>query len=431
VKESRILEYKSEITNTFLKTVSAYANFGTGEIYFGVNDDGSICGINNPDHACLDIENRINDNIKPKPKFTFSINRRTNVIALIVTEGHYKPYLYKGKAYRRSNTASIEVDQIELKRLVLEGNNMYYEELPYRKENLQFQTLAQKFKEKLNIKDMTDDILRTLGFYTENLGYNNAAALFADKNNFYGIDIVRFGNTINEILDRETVTGISVLKQYDVAVELYRKYYQYEKIEGINRKLIELIPEDAFREGIANALVHRVWDVNSHTRVSMYSDRIEITSPGGLPKGLIESEYLNGYISNLRNPIIGNVFFRLHYIEMFGTGIRRILNSYTDFKIKPKFIITDNTISVSLPVITATYQITSDEKVIIKALSSGVYLASSEIVNITGLGKDKVIRLLNSLIKKNYVKIRGKGRGTKYMMNSGVDSRVDSRGRFF
>jgi ATP-dependent DNA helicase RecG len=148
----------------------------------------------------------------------------------------------------------------------------------------------------------------------------------------------------------------------------------------------------------------------------MHGDRIEITSPGGLPKGISESEYLNGYISNLRNPVLGNVFFRLHYIEMLGTGVRRIMDAYSDCRIKPKFIITENTITVSLPVTTTNYKVTSDEKVIVQTLSSGMNLASSEIANITGFSKDKVIRLLNALIKKNYVKVLGKGRGTKYTL---------------
>ena len=121
MKESYNLEFKQQLTNTFLKTVSAFANFGGGTILFGVDDDGKSVGIGEPDQASLDIENRINDNITPKPDFSFSINRRTNVISLNVSEGRYKPYLYKGKAYRRSGTAAIEVDQIELKRLTLEG----------------------------------------------------------------------------------------------------------------------------------------------------------------------------------------------------------------------------------------------------------------------------------------------------------------------
>ncbi len=80
------------------------------------------------------------------------------------------------------------------------------------------------------------------------------------------------------------------MKQYDEAVALYRKYYQYDEITGAIRKTVELIPEKAFREATANALVHRAWDVNSHIRVAMFKDRIEIFSPGGLPKGITEDD---------------------------------------------------------------------------------------------------------------------------------------------
>ncbi len=74
MKENKILEFKSTITNTFLKTVSAYTNFGDGKILFGVNEDGSACGVDNPEQVCLDIENKINDSISPKPVFEWNID---------------------------------------------------------------------------------------------------------------------------------------------------------------------------------------------------------------------------------------------------------------------------------------------------------------------------------------------------------------------
>lgn len=98
----------------------------------------------------------------------------------------------------------------------------------------------------------------------------------ADENSFYGIDCARFGDSIDIILDREIFEHKSILKQYDEAVTLYRKYYQYDEIEGALRKTVELIPEKAFREAIANALVHRTWDVNSHIRIAMFKDRLEV-----------------------------------------------------------------------------------------------------------------------------------------------------------
>lgn len=415
MKENRYLEFKSEVSNTFLKTVSAFANFRDGKILFGVEDDGSECGIENPESVCIDIENRINDNISPKPDFDLSVGEN-KVIILSVYKGEYTPYLYKGKAYRRSDTASIEVDQSELKKLVLDSSNLYFEELSCGKDTLEFDFLERKMKETMGLNKLSDDVLRTLGFVNGNGSYNNAAAIFADKNNFYGIDIARFGNSINEIMDREIVSNESVLKQYDKAVEYYKRYYQYEEILGVLRNTVETIPETAFREAVANALIHRNWDNKSHVRIAMFKDHIEINSPGGLPRGLTEEEYLRGEISCLRNPILGNVFFRMHYVEMFGSGIRRIMESYKDSVLKPKFKITDNVISVVLPTLRINFEVTTDEAKVVECLQNGAQLASSEVSQITGFGKAKTIRVLNALIKKEYVKSIGNGRGTKYTL---------------
>lgn len=416
MKENKHLEFKSAITNTFLKTVSAYSNFGDGDILFGVNDDGTICGIEDAEKMCLDIENKINDSISPKPDFELKIDEKTKTICLSVNEGAYKPYLYKGKAYRRSDSATIEVDQAELKNLVLEGNNLSFEEMVCGKNILTFNTLTKKMTEKLGLTAVSEDVLRTLGFFTKDKRYNNAAALLADENDFFGIDIARFGSSINEIMDRETIGGTSILKQYDSAVNMIKRYYQYEEITGIERKTVELIPENAYREAIANALIHRDWSMNAHIRIALFPDRIEIKSPGSLPKGITAWEYENGEISCLRNPIIGNIFFRMKYIEMFGTGVARIKYAYANAKIKPKFVITDNVISVILPVINDKYNVSEAEEKIIKALEKGLQLSSSEIAKASGYTKSKTLRTLEELKEKGYIKVLGNGRGTKYSL---------------
>ena len=413
MKETKSLEYKAEITNSFLKTVSAFSNFCTGQIMFGVSDDGKVIGVDNPDQKCLDIENRINDSISPKPDYSLSINRRNNVITLDVSEGQYKPYLYKGKAYRRSDTASIEVDQVELKRLTLEGNNLYYESLP-NDDDMTFAELENKLVKELGITEVNNDTLRTLGFYTKDGRLNNAASLLSDRNSFPGIDIARFGNSIDEILDRETFNHMSVIAQYDNAVTMYQRYYQYEQIKGAKRELIEKIPEKAFREAVANALVHRTWDIDASIRISMFDDRIEVASPGGLPRGISEEEYLSGSISMLRNPVLGNVFFRLHYIEMFGTGIKRIVDAYKTCTIQPQFEIKDNSLTVILPTLSANASVSTDGNKVLELLNGEMRYSSSEIAGKLSWSKDKAVRILNVLVEAGYVTKFGTGRGTKY-----------------
>ena len=415
MKESKELELKSTITNTFLKTVSAFSNYNSGKIIFGIDDNGKIIGLENIEELCLDLENKINDNISPKPDFRFIKDTKKNVITLIVEEGLNKPYLYKGKAYKRNDTSTVEVDRIEFNRLTLLGLNQYYEELKARKQDLEFKVLKKELEEKLSLKNFSKDVLKTLNLYDDKNGYNNAAELLADKNTFSGTDIAKFGKNIDEILDRNLFTNISIILQYQKTLEVFNRYYKYEQILGSERIEKELIPEKAFREVIANALIHRTWDVNSNIRISMYEDKIEVSSPGGLPSGISEKEYLNGQISQLRNPILANIFFRLKYIEMFGTGIRRINESYKNFAVKPNFEIFENSIKITLPITKTELFLTTDEKIIMDILEKGNILSSSEILEKVEFKKDKLNRILKNLIQKNYIDVIGNGRGTKYL----------------
>lgn len=414
MKETKELVFKSSLSNSFLKTVSAFSNFGDGTIIFGVNDDGSICGIDNMTQICLDIENKIKDNITPKPNFNLQVDEEQKIIYLNVQEGSHKPYFYKGKAYRRSDTSSVEVDFVELRSLVMEGEHLSFEELRAPENEFEFSALAGKLKEKLNVSEVTNDVLRTLGFYTREGYLNNVAGLCADKNSFYGIDCARFGKTMNIILDRETISNVSVFTQYDKAVQLIKKYYQYEEIKGIDRQIIQLIPEEAYREAIANAIVHRDWNIPSHIRILMFEDKIEIISPGALPNELSAFEYENGKISRLNNPILGNLFYRLRYIEMFGTGIARIKEAYEHANVKPKFEVSEHSISVTLPVLTNREALNSDESLIYDILCRAKELSSSQIVAQSHFTKSKALRVLESLKEKNYIETIGNGRSTKY-----------------
>lgn len=115
-------------------------------------------------------------------------------------------------------------------------------------------------------------MLITLGLREKDGRYTNAGVLFADENDYRGIDLVKFGDNINVMLDRTQVEKVSILKLYQDALQKYRQYYQNEVIDGAYRRKNEQIPEDAFREAIANAIVHRTWDVNAQIKVAMFAD---------------------------------------------------------------------------------------------------------------------------------------------------------------
>lgn len=153
--------------------MGAFANFGSGRIVFGVGDNRVVVGL-----------------------------------AACEKEGAHKPYPCKGKAYRRSDSSTVEVDKLEYGRLVLEGSNLYYDQLGSSSQQLSFALLKE-----------------------------NAMA---------GTDVVRFGKSINDMLDRVTVEGASALRQYESALEMYERYYAFDRIEGSLRRRHELVPYEAF-----------------------------------------------------------------------------------------------------------------------------------------------------------------------------------------
>lgn len=417
--ENYNLEFKEQISKTFLKTICAYSNYNDGVILFGVNDEGEYVGLSNIDEDYLKIENMINDSISPRPSFKMSIEefQDKKIIKLLVSKGKHPPYYYQNKTYKRSGSSTLEVDRIELKRLILEGFNLGYEEIESSKKNLDFSVLESKLVEKLNITKLGPDILKTLNLMDSKGNYNFAAELLANQNEilFSGIDLARFGSSINQILHRETIKEVSLLTQYDKAVESFKRYYQLEEIIGFNRVKKELIPEKAFREAIANAIVHRVWDVNAYIQVSMFEDKIIISSPGGLPIGLAEDDYLYRNISLLRNPIISEVFYKLNYIEKFGTGVMRINEEYSDSIVKPSYKITENFITVTLPTVEIKPEsLSSDEKIVFDLFVKDPCLSRLEIENKSGFNKSKAIRTLNSLIDKSVIEKIGNGPSTEY-----------------
>lgn len=416
-RETNNLEYKVDITNSFLKTITAFANYGDGKIIFGINDDGNIIGLDNLVDKALSIENKINDNIRPIPDYSINIDKEKKIIILNINKGLHKPYYYKNKAYKRADSATIEIDRIELNRLILESGNKNYEELSSDNQNLQFDYLEKALKENLNISSLNLDILKTLSLYSDKTGFNKIAEILSDKNNIKIIDIVKFGETIDIFLDRKTMDNISLIKAFNDTLDFFRDNYTYEIIKGSSRKRIEKIPEKAFREALANAVIHRTWDINAYINISMYDDRIEITSPGSLPTGISKEEYIQGQISILRNSILAGVFFRLKYIEQFGTGIKRINLAYENSLIKPEYNIYKNTITVVLPVYNDSLNILNeDEKIIYNILSKNLSISRAEIENLSGFSKGKTIRLLNNLIDENIIEKIGKSVETKYKL---------------
>ena len=195
----------------------------------------------------------------------------------------------------------------------------------------------------------------------------------------------------------------------------FRRYYVFEGIVDFQRKDIELIPGTAFREALVNSLVHRRWDFESHTRILMFEDRIEIVSPGGLPKNLSQSNFLHGHVSIFRNPILGNILFQLGWIESFGSGIVKINEAYQEALVKPVFKILPDSVMVVLPVIRDDRTGTgAEERPLYNLLDRHDELSRDDISKYLGWGRAKTAAAINRLIQKKLIQKVSVRRSVRY-----------------
>ena len=226
--------------------------------------------------------------------------------------------------------------------------------------------------------------------------------------------MAHFGDSISIIRRRETYEGSSALDEFDAGIGFFRNVFLYEEVVGTTRRVVETIPLEAFREAFANAIVHRTWDVEARIRVSMFDDRVEVSSPGGLPVGISEEEYLSDRVSIRRNPVIANVFYRLGIIEAFGTGILRIKAAYENSLSKPSFAISENSIMVTLPVLQANLGLAADQRLVYDLLSAVRPMSSGEVAAQVDFGRTKLNRILKELVRTGFATPVGSGRGLKY-----------------
>ncbi|MGI6763893.1 MAG: RNA-binding domain-containing protein [Anaerovoracaceae bacterium] len=433
--ESKTIEYKQSYTQSLLKTVSAYANFNDGVVLIGVTDNIDVIGVEHPEEMLLSIEQAINDSLEPVPYFEIEkVEYDSKVLILLkVYKGEFTPYTYKQKAYKRSGTSTVQVDRYIFEELILQGRNSSFEELIADQQDLNFQILAEKFKSILGIRNFSDDLLTTL-MLKKTSGFNNAAALLSDENPLESseIQLIAYGaDNVMEIKDRQVLKNRSILEQFDKCIDFFNKHINIgEIIDGPYRKTYEEIPLVAYREAVSNLIVHRDYSRAIAGRIEIFSDRIELISPGGLPIGITEEEYLDGRISVARNRILADIFLKLKIIEKMATGVRRIKQYYKESNKKPEFLIAENSILVVLPKVERNkdekieqfkrISATSEkEKMIYEIIRAEGPIGRAAIEKKIGMGKSQTIELINQLRSIHLITHTGKGPTTKYIITPG------------
>lgn len=424
-KESETVELKSEINSDFKKEIIAFANTFGGEIYVGIDKYGEVIGIDDTDVEMQKIGNMIRNGIRPDLTAYTSIQEVNidgkSIIKVTVMTGQKRPYHLSDKGLKpssvfvRHGVSSVPATEEAIRTMLKETDGITFDKSRCINQELTFD-YAKKYFEKENIS-FKENNMRTLGLIDNDGYYTNAAMLLSDQCEHSIRCAVYEDDTKLKFKARKEFTG-SILKQIDDAYEYINlNNNQNSTFEGLLRVEHPDYPEYAIREALLNAVVHRDYDYSGSILINIYSDRIEFVSIGGLVKGITLKDIMVG-VSQPRNNTIAAIFYRLHLIESYGTGIQRIIECYSKQNTQPIFNPAPTSFVVILPKLSNNNESLSEEERILDYLKSHRFITRKDVERLLGCSKFKAINIINGLIENGALVKKGSAKNITYELKS-------------
>ena len=354
---------------SWLKSVSAFANGTGGILLFDISNDDELIGLENAKEASEKISELIKVKMDPIPKIDLKINSENGkeFIILRVFAGQETPYYYSSDgnliAYMRVGNESIPVDTLTLKRLVLRGTHTPFDSMAsrYFLRDYAFTKLRSVYRVRTG-SELTDSDFLSFELATEDGMLTNAGALLADESpirysrlfctRWYGLD--KASGVIEALDDKEYSGSLVALLQNGMEFIKNNTKKRWKKT-GSGRNEMPEYPEHAVHESLVNALIHRDYtESGSEVHIDIFDNRMEIYSPGGMLDGSIVQNLDTDYVaSKRRNPVIADIFSRMHFMERRGSGFKKIKAEYRNavnyrIELEPKFISTPTSFFVTL-----------------------------------------------------------------------------------
>ena len=424
--ESFTVELKQEVNADFKKEVIAFANTDGGEIYVGVAKDGSVTGVPKAEQVMEQIGNMIRDGIKPDLSGYTAIEAvpegEKTVVKVTVLRGAKRPYHLTEKGLKstgvfiRHGVSSVPATEEMIRELLRESDGVTFDKSRCVNQDLTFEYAAKYFAD--NHVSFNENNKRTLHLIDADGYYTNAALLLSDQCEHSIKCAVYEGNGKTKFKTRKEFTG-SVLRQMDEAYEFISLNNNLNStIEGLKRVDNPDYPPYAIREALLNAIVHRDYDYSGSILINIFDDRIEFVSIGGLVKGMTMQDVMGG-VSQSRNMVLANIFYRLELIESYGTGIRRIMESYEGRMEHPVFAPAPASFVVILPKITGqplTDESLTDREKVEKLLKAREEITRKDVETLLGCSKFPAINILNELVAQKVAVKSGSGPAVKYRL---------------
>lgn len=441
-RESETVELKEVVVDDIKKEIIAFANCDGGKLYIGVRDDGTVIGLDNADSVSLQISNMVRDAIKPD--ITMFLHYETivengkNVVVVDIQRGTDRPYYLAKKGMRpegvyvRQGYSSVPATDTAIRRMIKETDGDRFEAMRCLNQDLTFEATKKEFE--LRKTDFEPQQMRTLKLIDQDGLYSNLALLLSDQC-VHTIKVAVFQGTDQTIFkDRREFTGSLMQQMNEVYDFIDFRNQTRATIEKLYRVDVRDYPEVAVREALLNLLVHRDYSFSASAFISIYEDRIEFVSIGGLMPGIDLEDVMVG-ISVCRNQDLANVFYRLHLIEAYGTGMGKIMKAYESMQVKPVIETTKNAFKIILPNINAKYETENatvktksgtpvtvhtekklsdeEEKILEYARKHGA-ITRNDVIELLEVSASTAARMIRKMVKTNLLEQKGKARNTHY-----------------
>ena len=432
--ESERIEYKYQLIDDIYKEVIAFANTDGGIIYLGIDDKGNLIGIDNVDETYTRLTNGIRDAIHPDvTMFVRYVLQDNKVIRIEVNEGSSKPYYLKSKGlkptgvYVRQGTSSVPASPAQIRQMIKESDGDNFEDARCIEQDLTFDAAKTAFQ-RYGV-EFSEKKYRALGI-TQNDIYTNLALLLSDQC-LHTTKIAVFNDEFcTEFRDSKEFGG-SVFKQFEDSINYLALCNKtVSTIKGVVRTDKQDYPEEAIREALLNALVHRDYSFSGSIIINVNDSKMEFISLGGLLSGLSTEDIRIG-VSQPRNKKLAEVFHRLRLIESYGTGIRRIFKLYEHCPVQPSIEVTTNAFKIVLPnmnagdaiaeVVPETVKekpavITPQMKNVMDYLAEYGEMTDEDLQELLNIKKTRAYLLARQMNENGLIDIIGRGAAKKYRL---------------
>lgn len=445
-RESENVELKEVFVDDIKKEIIAFANCNGGKLYIGVQDDGIVVGLDDPDATALQISNMVRDAIKPD--ITMFLHYETleengkKIVAVDIQRGTDRPYYIAKKGmqpegvYVRQGYSAVPATDAAIRQMIKETDGDRFEAMRSMNQELTFETTEKEFQ--LRKVEFGMQQMRTLKLIDQDGLYSNLAMLLSDQC-VHTIKVAVFqGKDQTVFKDRREFAGALMKQMNDVYDYIDFHNQTHATIEKLLRIDVRDYPEIAVREALLNLLVHRDYAFSASALISIYEDRMEFVSIGGLMPGIDLEDVMAG-ISVCRNQDLANVFYWLHLIEAYGTGISKIIGAYADEEEKPVIETTRNTFKIILPNINAmrekvrisepeakeenpetnkedTQELSSEEEQVLEYAGKHEDFTKNDVVSLLKVSASTAARVIRGLVERNFLKRNGKARNTYYTL---------------